>query len=140
MANSESQFRTELKETLEADGTHAVTVIAQRYMVGVHDLQITGRLFIGYIELKFERAPKNIETKIKVNLSDKQREFGREQQKCGGKAAWMLCVRYKRHWSYFFSSDFGVTHVDQREFTSQRVIGGKHDFDFIADYQPPPVA
>lgn len=134
MANSESQFRSELKDDLEANG-HAVTVVAQRYMCGVHDLHITGPWFMGFMELKFERAPVNLSTRVKVNLSDKQREFGKKQQAAGGRAGWMLCIRYKRQWRYYYSEDMNVTHVDQEQFNCSRNAGEPHDFTWLDQHK-----
>lgn len=132
MAASETDFRTELCDALRGAGYHT-QVIAQASTMGIVDVYTNGPGFQGWLELKFANAPKKTTTPIKVKLSEHQRKFIRNEHAVGGKAGWILCVRYGREWFYFASSNPEIHEVMMPEYSVRRKAGQPLSFRHLLD-------
>lgn len=119
MAVSEKDVYGEIRKGTKP--LHGICLkVSDRFGVGYSDLALTIPSFgTFWCEVKFATMPKMTKTAIKVELTEKQRIFIREQIAAGGKAGWLLCVKVTpRLWYYWVSTDPDVTHVEQ----------GTHDF------------
>lgn len=86
MANSERAFQVELLLQMRKEGWHAFKVTTP-FMSGVPDLYIKAPLRPPvWLELKYRKTPG------KVELTDLQRKFMRDERKVGGRSGWALCT------------------------------------------------
>jgi len=125
MANSEKDVYKEVKKIVRSRLKGRCLKISDRHIAGIVDLYTCDNAFgPTWIEVKYETNPKMAKTKIKLKMTALQRNFIREEQACGGKAGWLLCVKVKpRLWRYYAGSDASVTEVSQRSFIQERKAG-----------------
>ena len=125
MANSEKDVYKELKKIVRSRLKGRCLKISDRHISGIVDIYTCDHTFgPTWIEVKFETMPKMAKTKIKVKMTELQRQFIRDEQKCGGKAGWLLCVKVKpRLWRYYAGSDASVTEVSQDSHVCERKAG-----------------
>lgn len=99
--------------------------MSDRHIAGRPDLYTSCEEYGSvWIEVKFETAPKRESTKIPVKMTGPQREWIREEQRCGGNAGWMLCVKFgPREWRYWAGTDPDVQSVDQADYLAVRKAG-----------------
>jgi len=122
MANSESDFKKELLDSLGGMGYHAHSV-SEKFQSGIPDIWVSGRELRGWVELKYATMPKMGKTPIKLNLSVLQRKHLRDEQRSGGECGWILCVKDGRRWLYYAGSDYAKEQVNQEDFTVVRKYG-----------------
>ena len=99
--------------------------MSDRHVAGRPDLYTSCKKYgVCWIEVKFEVAPKREDTAIKLNLSGPQRNWIKEEQRCGGNAGWMICVKFgPREWRYYVGTDPNTQRVCQSTHVCTRKSG-----------------
>ena len=133
VASSESGFRTEFLHRLIDLKYHAFS-INDRFVSGIPDVWASGELYHGFVELKMRPMPKRPETPIKLNLSDPQRRFLKDEKEAGGRSAWILCVKGNREWFYYAGTDENVEHVEQNSWVVRRRHGEILDVNTLLNH------
>ncbi len=96
MANSEADFKRELKKAAEALGMHAVST-SPEYSKGMPDLYIRSEDGGHWLEAKFERYPVPGYQKGKTSaLSSLQSKWIQDEIAAGGTAVWCVCKKMSR--------------------------------------------
>lgn len=125
MANSEKDVYKEIKKIVRSRLKGRCIKVSDRHIAGIVDLYTCDPSFgPTWIEVKYETNPKRASTKIKLAMTANQRQFILDEQKCGGKAGWILCVKVTpRLWRYYAGNDPTVTEVSQASYICDRKAG-----------------
>lgn len=139
MANSEKAFKKALVTELREYNRHVYCT--RDFGNGIPDLYVRAHQGV-WIELKFAigyKRPDKIEMPLK--LSALQRKFIRDEQKAGGYAGWMLCVKdwsfehvkSNTNWLVFTGIDANVESVLIDEYTWARGRGEQWGANYLVD-------
>jgi len=136
MANSEKDVYKEIKKIVRSRLKGRCLKVSDRHIAGIVDLYVCDHSFgPTWIEVKYETMPKMAKTKIKLKMTPNQRQFIKEEQACGGKAGWLLCVKVSpRVWRYYAGSDPEVTEVEQNSHVQERKAGEAVNILRIMEY------
>lgn len=124
MANNEAQFRSELKKDIETLGGFC-KVISQKFFTGYPDLHASlPGVGSAWIECKFE-ARADYKGRCPLKLTPLQREFIRREQRAGGNAGWVLCIKFSKlkQWAAYCGRSPDETEVDLRYPRTVRAAG-----------------
>lgn len=127
MASNESAFRKELLDDAKKFGSHAKGNVAE-HDIGRPDVFIKATYYpTVWIELKYSTSKGK-----KINLSEKQRKWGRTHMAHGGTWAWAVCVRTgPLEWQLFAGTNPNATHVSDGIFIHTRKRGEKWDVETL---------
>lgn len=139
MASNEGQFQTEIQDAFKEVGAR-VTKVSDQFKGGIPDLNITYKGINAWLELKFQKAlPIRADTLLRPDLSKGQKMFMQREQKNGGVALWLLCVKDGLTWRLYLGDTTNDEGVEQGQTIQTRKRGEKWNvenlWDFVSDYK-----